>query len=233
MYTLALTVTGQAAQAKMPQAPDSHCEAAIGAAARTARVPGDLMAAIGLVETGRQDPVSGIWRPWPWAINAEGKGLFFGSKSEAIAAVRNLQAAGVRSIDVGCMQVNLMHHPDAFATLDEAFDPKRNASYAGRFLNELFQRSGDWMTAAGWYHSSTAGLAAEYVKKVAAILPGAKLSLARGESMSMNFKDATPILDRDGMFLPSVRLTPSGLVPSRTTNRYLNARGKPSFRFAG
>ena len=51
--------------------------------------------------------------------------------------MRAVQAQGVRSIDIGCMQVNLMHHPNAFATLDAAFDPLANALYAARFLTEL------------------------------------------------------------------------------------------------
>jgi hypothetical protein len=30
-----------------------------------------------------------------------------------------------------------MYHPDAFTTLEEAFDPLVNAAYAGRLLNAL------------------------------------------------------------------------------------------------
>src|SRR3954453_7554887 len=90
LAAVVVAITGSAAQARVPQPAGAQCDEAIGAAARTSRVPGSLMAAIGLVETGRQDPVSGTWRPWPWTINVEGKGLFFGSKSEAVAAVRTL-----------------------------------------------------------------------------------------------------------------------------------------------
>ena len=68
-------------------------------------------------------------------------------RREAVAAVRGLQARGVRSIDVGCMQVNLMHHPDAFPSLDVAFDPQANAAYAARFLKELYAQTGDWTRA--------------------------------------------------------------------------------------
>ena len=75
--------------------------------------------------------------PWPWTVNAEGQGAFYDTKAEAVAAVRAMQARGVRSIDVGCGQINLMHHPDAFASLEQAFDPQANAAYAARFLKEL------------------------------------------------------------------------------------------------
>jgi hypothetical protein len=93
------------------------------------------------------------------------------TKAEAIAAVKILQARGVQSIDVGCMQVNLMFHPTAFDSLDDAFDPVANANYAARFLTELYGRTHSWMQATAFYHSATPELGAEYQRKVAAVLP--------------------------------------------------------------
>ena len=61
-------------------------------------------------------------------------------RRQAIAAVKALQARGVRSIDVGCMQINLSYHPHAFRDLDQAFDPHANAAYAERFLTQLYRR---------------------------------------------------------------------------------------------
>jgi hypothetical protein len=156
----------QAAPLVSAPAQGTLCRAAIAGAERAGAIPPLLMAAIGRVESGRLDPVSGAMAPWPWTINAEGQGSFYDSKAQAIAAVRALQAQGVRSIDVGCMQVNLMHHPDAFASLDQAFDPGANAAYAARFLNELHGQTNDWSRAAAQYHSSTPGLAAAYQAKV-------------------------------------------------------------------
>jgi hypothetical protein len=109
--------------------------------------------------------------PWPWTINAEGEGRFFASKAEALAAVRDLQAKGVKSIDVGCMQVNLMHHPQAFASLEQAFDPAANAAYAARFLNVLYGQTRDWTRATAFYHSATPELGEAYQRKVAGALP--------------------------------------------------------------
>ena len=80
--------------------------------------------------------------------------------------MRTLQARGVRSIDVGCMQVNLMHHPDAFASLDEAFDPVANARYAARFLSALFRQTGDWSLATANYHSANADRGEDYQRRV-------------------------------------------------------------------
>ncbi|MEJ1978807.1 MAG: transglycosylase SLT domain-containing protein [Acetobacteraceae bacterium] len=143
-------------------APSALCRSAILAAERATRVPDRLLDAIAVVESGRRDPVSGAVYPWPWTINAEGVGHFYESKAEAIAAAQAFQANGVRSIDVGCMQVNLMHHPDAFASLDQAFDPMANAAYAARFLTQLFSQTNAWPLAAAAYHSFTPDLGAEY-----------------------------------------------------------------------
>ena len=144
------------------------CEAAINAAEAAVKLPARVLTAIALRESGRVDPDSGRWRPWPWTINFEGAGHFYASKQEAIAAVQSIQAAGGQSIDVGCMQVNLMHHPEAFATLDDAFDPQRNAVYAARFLTALFSSLGDWGTAIAAYHSRTPGVGEPYRDQVVA-----------------------------------------------------------------
>jgi hypothetical protein len=147
------------------------CRMAIDSAERGSGIPAHLLAAIGRVESGRRDPVTGDWHPWPWTVNAEGEGFFYDTKAQAVAAVRAMQARGVESIDVGCMQVNLMHHPDAFTTLDLAFEPQVNAAYAARFLQDLHARSGDWMKATAAYHSSTPELGADYQRKVLAVWP--------------------------------------------------------------
>lgn len=144
------------------------CRAAVAQAEREAGLPPLLLAAMARVESGRRDPETGRFDPWPWTINAEGRGSFFPDKAAAIAAVRALQAQGVRSIDVGCLQINLRHHPQAFTSLEEAFDPLANARYAARFLAGLQAARGDWMRAAAHYHSQTPELAEAYRERVAA-----------------------------------------------------------------
>jgi hypothetical protein len=156
--------------ASVGSGPGLACRAAIRAAEQAAAIPSQLMAAIGRVESGRREP-DGSVDPWPWSINAEGESHIFESKAAAIAAVRALQANGMRSIDVGCMQVNLQHHPTAFATLEQAFDPVANATYAARFLRQLHDQTGAWPTATAWYHSATPELGDDYRRKVMAVLP--------------------------------------------------------------
>ncbi len=149
-------------------APSALCRSAILQAEHAGHIPDRLLDSIAVVESGRRDPVSGAVYPWPWTVNAEGVGHWYESKAEAIQAVEALQARGVRSIDVGCVQVNLMHHPDAFANLDQAFDPVANANYGARFLRELFAQTYAWPLAAAAYHSFTPDLGAEYARKVLA-----------------------------------------------------------------
>jgi hypothetical protein len=64
------------------------------------------------------------------------------------------------------MQINLAYHPDAFATLEQAFDPRANASYAVSFLNDLRQRTGSWDAATAAYHSATPELGEPYRARV-------------------------------------------------------------------
>jgi hypothetical protein len=161
-----------AAQAEPPASPGEQCRTAIDAAERAQGLPSRLLAAIGQVESGRRDPATGQWTPWPWTIDVGGQGTFFATKAEAIAAVRALQAKGVQSIDVGCVQINLAQHPNAFRSLDDAFDPDINARYGATFLSRLFAMTKDWTKAAAFYHSATPALGAAYEQRVLAALSG-------------------------------------------------------------
>lgn len=181
VLTLLLLASWPACASPFPPAsPSALCRSAIAAAERTAAVPDRLMAAISIIESGRRDAAGGA-SPWPWTINAQGQGQHFASKAEAIAAVQALQARGVRSIDVGCMQVNLMYHSSAFATLDEAFDPVLNARYAARFLTELLAKTGTWNRAVAGYHSLTPEIGEGYAAKVLAVWPRERGRPARPE----------------------------------------------------
>jgi hypothetical protein len=158
----------QPAQMPVPPTPYEMCEAAIDSAEARQPLPARVLHSIALRESGRYDPQTGRIRPWPWTIDFEGAGRTYPTKDEAIAAVQAIQAAGGASIDIGCMQVNLVQHPDAFASLEEAFDPARNAAYAGRFLGSLFASLGDWGAAIGAYHSRTPGVGEPYRDRVVA-----------------------------------------------------------------
>lgn len=161
------------------EAQGALCTAAALDAERRHGIPPGLLLAIAKVESGRPLPPAGALAPWPWTTDADGAGAFYDTKQRAVAGAAALLARGA-SLDVGCFQVNLRHHPHAFATLEEAFDPGANADYAARFLLGLQQgpAGGNWMVAAGFYHSQNPVPAAAYRGRVGAVLAG--LPLPRG-----------------------------------------------------
>jgi hypothetical protein len=151
----------------------TQCRTAIAAAETKYRLPHALLGSIAKVESGRPVGADGRVEPWPWTIDADGQPLFLDSRPAAIAWVRQGLQRGVRFMDVGCMQVDLRLHPDAFNSLDQAFDPAANADYAARYLRSLYEEAhGNWNVAVGWYHSHTVDLAADYRDRVAAVGAG-------------------------------------------------------------
>jgi hypothetical protein len=215
---LLLCLTGPWAMAEpiaMPAGPPGQlCQQAIESATRAHNMPPGLMAAIGQVESGWHDPASGALHPWPWTVDAEGQGAFYDSKELAIAAVHALQARGVRSIDVGCMQVNLMHHPGAFNSLEQAFDPMANADYAARFLVELHGQAGTWPAATALYHSATPELGAAYQQKVMAVWP--EQQRLAGSAPRIALAQAWGATMGSGLFPPPPRRSPGVQILPRT-----------------
>ncbi|MBA4749970.1 MAG: lytic transglycosylase domain-containing protein [Alphaproteobacteria bacterium] len=132
-------------------------------------IPKHLLTAISKVESGRVDQKTGKVSAHPWTLNVEGIGYVYQSKEEAIAAVRQFRRQGKKSIDVGCMQVNLHHHPKAFRSLEEALDPHKNIEYAARFLSDLKNSHGTWSKAVAHYHSATKELHVPYQRKVLSV----------------------------------------------------------------
>lgn len=206
-----------------PPSPFAQCEAAIAAAAVGTRLPAGLTLSIARAESGRADADTRRTRPWPWTINAGGIGSFYETKADAVAAVQALRARGVTSIDVGCMQVNLRHHPAAFASLDDAFDPAVNARYAVRFLTDLHRQFGDWTQATAAYHSQTRDLGESYVRRV--LGPGAVAGLPARKPASpygvwpppgVGFAAYPPVTFAFGAFAPPKPVLPTPLAPIRT-----------------
>jgi hypothetical protein len=142
------------------------CHSYVRLTEQQAQIPTQLLESIALTESAKWYAPLKRTIAWPWTVMAEGKGRYFETKQEAINEVMKLRAKGVRNIDVGCMQINLMHHPDAFATLEEAFDPQTNVRYSAKFLLNLKSRFATWSNAVGYYHSATPEFHFRYRKKV-------------------------------------------------------------------
>ncbi len=142
------------------------CDQATRDEEQRSRIPSRLLYAIATTESGRWDPETQENFAWPWTVTSQGEGKFYPSREAAIQAVEALQHAGVTNIDVGCMQINLGYHPDAFDSLHEAFEPAHNVSYAATFLNELRVSRRSWSRAVRFYHSSDTERQTYYGKKV-------------------------------------------------------------------
>ena len=155
-----------AAQAEPSSQISSPCEQAGSEAERQYSLPVGLLGAIGRIESGHWDVTLGRVVPSPWAIDAGGQSHLKDSKAEAVQEVQALQSKGIHNIDVGCFQINLQNHPNAFADLDKAFDPTANAQYAARFLSSLHRRLENWRDAVAAYHSVTPALGTPYSQMV-------------------------------------------------------------------
>jgi Transglycosylase SLT domain len=155
-----------AANAHDNEAPWTLCSQAVAQVEDGEQLPEYMLTAIALVESGRWHKDSEEILAWPWTITAEGRGRYLPSKAAALAEIKALKAKGISNIDVGCMQINLLHHPKAFEDLDAALDPARNVAYAAQLLRSLRQQRGSWTRAVGDYHSTTPSRSGPYRVKV-------------------------------------------------------------------
>ena len=170
MFFLVLLMLVQPVQAKVYSETTDNSMLCINATQKMEKVyqiKKHMLTTIANVETGRWNAQKKQKNAWPWTINAQGKGMFFNTKAEAVKKVKELQAQGVKSIDVGCMQINLIYHSDAFNSIEEAFDPQKNVEYAAKFLKKLYKNNDkDWIKAAMAYHSGIQSKALKYKKKI-------------------------------------------------------------------
>jgi hypothetical protein len=134
------------------------------------QMPAHLLRSVSLVESGRWSSQTNSAHSWPWTVNIRGKGYYFKDKATAVAKVKETLAKGIRSIDVGCMQINLYFHPEAFESIEQAFEPYHNIKYASEFLAHNYKKEGTWRSAVGRYHSANNKRNKPYTKKVFAIL---------------------------------------------------------------
>ena len=166
--------------------------------AKQLNIPGGLLQAISLKETGRWDQKRRISYPWPWTVTAGGKGIYFATKKEAIHKVQILRQKGERNIDVGCMQINLFYHPNAFDNLDQAFNPLNNTRYAADFLTNLYENNGSWNLAIERYHSGNTTRGTKYRKAVIHLKEQAAESLSKrlASPHFLTSADNTSVIDQ-------------------------------------
>ena len=125
----------------------SLCEKEMTQAAHKYRVPLGILFAVGLTETGIDGNLHA------YALNMEGNTVYSLDKRQAIERFNAARAAGMKLIDVGCMQLNWYFHGESFSSVADMLDPHRNVDYAARFLSDLKDREGSWTMAVARYNA--------------------------------------------------------------------------------
>jgi hypothetical protein len=155
LMLVALIVVGSTATVEA--APDSPqtLAAVIHDAARWARVPPDVLAAVVWVES----------RGHPWALNIRGEALYPRNRAEAITLVR---AARGRA-DIGVAQIHYPIWGPVFGLRpEELLDPWINLHAAAAILRlAMVREPGSW-AGVGRYHSRTPWRKWAYASRVAA-----------------------------------------------------------------
>ena len=144
----------------------NFCARSIAKEERRLGIPHRLLHALSIKESGRWVKEDRANITWPWTVNAGGNGRHFNNRQNAIRHVRKLQKEGKRNIDIGCMQINLHYHPNAFKTIEAGFDPATNVAYAAKFLSALKENHGTWQLAVRHYHSANQTKSGPYQNKV-------------------------------------------------------------------
>jgi hypothetical protein len=162
----------------------TSCEREIILASIKHGIPLQLLYAIGAVESGRQN--GGQTRLHAFALNVDGTGYFARDKADAIKHFQAARATGAVFIDVGCMQVNHHYHGAAFGSVADMLDAARNVDYAAGFLKSLYEREGNWTSAAARYHAGAGNTTAQraYVCRVSARLVAAGFGSWTSEARS-------------------------------------------------
>ncbi len=129
-------------------------------------IPPGLVHALALAESGRWLPELGRSQAWPWTVTSGKDSFYLPSKAAALRKVEELRRSGRWNIDVGCMQINLGYHGDAFTSLAEALEPRANVRYAAQFLKRLRVETRSWARATARYHSNVPDRGRAYRAKV-------------------------------------------------------------------
>ena len=123
------------------------------------------------------------------------------------------------------MQVNLLHHPDAFADVPTGLKPEANIRYAIGFLKSLHGRFGNWAEAIANYHSADAERGAGYHRRV--VLAPARRGLGAGGG-------TVPIAAAAGLCAPGLRpvlkIRPRATRPSLGCQRRARSRSSGRLR---
>lgn len=113
------------------------------------QIPRGLLMAIAITESG----VGGA--PNPYAMNIAGRSYHARDFNDMANVINRNWQNGVRSIDVGCMQVNLRYHGHHFQHLTDLLNPTTNVEYGASYLIRLAADKGSWREGVMDYHNKS------------------------------------------------------------------------------
>jgi hypothetical protein len=111
-----------------------------------------ILYAVALVESAKV--TKRVAKPWPWALNRQGRPFIPASVAEAKAILGGSLAKGVRSIDVGLMQVNVRWQGHRVRQPEDLLDPATNLRVGADILAEsIGSAPGNLVLGIGRYHA--------------------------------------------------------------------------------
>jgi len=120
-------------------------------------MPRGLLMAVALTESNLDG------KPYPFALNVDGKAYFAPDKEVAWSWVRYAFARG-QNVDIGCMQISTRHHANMVRNLQSFLDARYNVEYGAWYLYSLYvDHKGSWTDAVAYYHSGNRERQFEYL----------------------------------------------------------------------
>lgn len=111
-----------------------------------------ILYAVALVESAQIN--ARLAAPWPWALNRQGRPIIPSSRLEARGILNDALNKGIRSIDVGLMQVNVRWNGHRVHRPDDLLDPETNIRVGADVLTEAIDSApGDLALGIGRYHT--------------------------------------------------------------------------------
>lgn len=119
------------------------------------KIPETLLYAVAQTESGMtlRTKYSKRFRPWPWTLNVAGTPRRYSTRLAAFKALNFYLNQGIRSIDIGLMQVNWRFHRQKLGSSWQSLDPYHNLRTGAQILKTAYRECQQWRKAVGRYHS--------------------------------------------------------------------------------
>ena len=120
-------------------------------------IPTVILYAVALAESATKIKKSkikpGHYKPWPWTLNVSGVPRRYQTRKAAYKGLMYFLQQGVKSVDIGIMQINWRYHHKELGTPWQALEPIHNTRTGARILRDEYKITGEWKQAIGRYHS--------------------------------------------------------------------------------